>query len=244
MKTTKLFTIVLLVLAVLLAQTGSVFAAPAALEGTTYTVTGLACGTTGTTVIVTYDDGDTTTPEAVVEVSLETAVTLGLIAPNTVCSDAVLAGGIGYTFTDPAVLVPAPPIQEEAQHPVGAALAAFFGDIADYDTIMEAHDSGVGFGVIAQALWMTMKLDGDSELFQKIVDAKKTGDYSGITLEDGSTPQNWGQFKKALLKQKGEEQKPNLGEIMSNKDKGTDNDKSNNGKGQDKDKNKDKDKDK
>jgi hypothetical protein len=232
MKTTKLFVTVFLAFAVFLAQAGSVFAAPALQEGNpTATVTDLACGTDGTTVIVTYDDGDLNTPEVVVEVSLETAVTLGLIAPNTECSDAALADGIGVLI-DPALAIP---VEEESKHPVGAALAAFFGDITDYDAIMEAHESGVGFGVIAQALWMTMKLDGDSDVFKAIIDAKKSG--GTFTFGDETYP-NWGQFKKAVLTG---EKKQNLGAIMSGKNKDNDGngnvvEKSNNGKGNKKNK--------
>jgi len=66
--------------------------------------------------------------------------------------------------------------------------------------------------VIAQALWMTDKLEGDSEVFLAIIDAKKSGDYSSITMPDGSTPSNWGQFRKALLQG---DRKANLGQIMS-----------------------------
>ena len=79
---------------------------------------------------------------------------------------------------------------------------------------MEYHDDGTGFGVIAQALWMTNALEGGSETFSAILDAKKNKDFSGITLPDGSTPQNWGQFRKAVMKDR-EKAKENLGAIMS-----------------------------
>ena len=239
MKSTKPFVSMFIALAVLLAQTGFALAAPALQGTTTYMVTALACGTDGTTVIVTYDDGDLNTPEVVVEVSLETAAALGLIAPDTECGETALEGGIGYTLDDPAVLVP---VEEEAKHPVGAVLAAFF-DFTDYDAIMGAHEDGTGFGVIAQALWHVKKnLKNDSEEdFLKILNAKKTGDYSDFDdYFEGETPSNWGQFKKAMLNG---EKKGNLGQVMSDKEK-PDNgkpDKSNNGKG-DENSNKNKDK--
>lgn len=233
MKTTKLFVTIFLALAVLLAQAGSVFAAHGLQEASAGTVTGLVCGADGTTVIVTYLDENLASKE--VEISLESAVALGLIAENTECSDEALADGIG-DIIDPAALVP---VEEGPQHPVGAALAAFFGDITDYDAIMEAHENGTGFGVIAQALWMTLKLDGDSDTFMAIIDAKKSG---GTFTFGEETYSNWGQFKKAILHG---EKKQNLGAIMSNKDKddGGDNqgnalEKSNNGKGKNKNKNK------
>jgi hypothetical protein len=76
---------------------------------------------------------------------------------------------------------------------------------------MTAHEDGVGFGVIAQALWLTNELGGDSTTFQALVEAKQSGDYSAITLADGSTPDNWGDVVKSL--KKGD----NLGSVMSGK---------------------------
>ena len=46
------------------------------------------------------------------------------------------------------------------------------------------------------------------------MEAKQTKDYSGITLPDGSTPQNWGQFRKAVMSDR-DKSKENLGAIMS-----------------------------
>ena len=208
MKATKLLTTFILALAVLLAQTGSVYAQ----VPVTYTVTALECGTDGTTVLVTYDDGDLNTPEVTTEVSLETAVTLGLIAANTTCSTEALAAGIGVVI-DPTM---ATPVESGPQHPVGAALAAFFEGFADYDAIMAAHEDGVGFGVIAQALWLTKKLDNPEITFDMILQAKVDGDYSAFGFEEGTAPQNWGQFKKMVLNG---DKKANLGQVMSEKEK-------------------------
>jgi len=72
------------------------------------------------------------------------------------------------------------------------------------------HEDGFGFGVIAQALWMSDNLGGDISAAGLILDAKKSGDYSSFVLPDGSHPTNWGQFKKALR-----EKKNNLGVIVS-----------------------------
>jgi len=92
---------------------------------------------------------------------------------------------------------------------------------------MAAHANGTGFGVIAQALWLTKKLDGDADVFLAIIDAKKTKDFSAFVLADGTVPQNWGQFRKVIMDGK----KGNLGIVMANRD--------NNGNGKDKEKNKD-----
>lgn len=219
MKLMKLVAIFILTLAISLAQTGSALAQ----EPVTNKVTVLACGTDGTTILVTYDDGDATTPEVMVEVSLEDAVTLGLIASGVECSTETLANGVGTTI-DPAALTP---VEAEPQHPVGAALSLFFSGITDYETIMTAHEGGIGFGVIAQALWLTQNLEGDTATFNAIIEAKQSGDFSAFILDDGSTPQNWGQFRKAVLDN---DKKDNLGVVKS--DKSEDNvEKTNNGKG-------------
>jgi hypothetical protein len=183
-------------------------------------------------------------------VTLASAKTLGLISLDeanlpdcspeafTAILEAAPEGGLVVEITPEDIV----PVEEEAKHPVGYALSLFFGDIVDYDTIMQAHEDGTGFGVIAQALWMTMKMEGDSDFFTDVLTAKETGDYSAFVLEDGSTPQNWGQFKKAVVNG---DKKNNLGSVMSDKD--DDGGQTNNGKGPDKDKgnngnNKDKDK--
>jgi hypothetical protein len=90
-------------------------------------------------------------------------------------------------------------------------LSDFFSDMlgVDYETIMTFHEDGVGFGVIAQALWLTNKLEGDSTTFEALLEAKQSGDYSAITLADGSTPDNWGDVVKSL--KKGD----NLGSVIS-----------------------------
>lgn len=142
----------------------------------------------------------------------------------------------------------------EPQHAVGGALATFFD--FDYKVIMDTHDSGTGFGIIAQALWMTQKLLGDDSsaeektaLFLAIVTVKKDGNYEEFYNEffpdEETIPSSWGEFKKALL---AGDKKVNLGVVMSQKDKdnngagNTDNGGSNNpnNANSNKDKNKDK----
>jgi hypothetical protein len=113
-----------------------------------------------------------------------------------------------------------PPEEEPTtEHPVASALAEFFNDILGLEdgAIMSYHEDGMGFGVIAQACWMSYGLEGDAELLDDILEAKKSGDFSSITLPDGETAKNWGQFRKAALGN--EKAKKNLGAIMSGRAK-------------------------
>jgi len=182
------------------------------------------------TVLVTVTDE---TGTKIVELSLETALAFdpplvteidGFLVPNEELVDTDIT-------IDPATVISSEPVEEstEEQHPVASALSDFFFDIfsIEYDTIMTYHEDGVGFGVIAQALWMTNALTSDDEvilppdltpeaLFGLILDAKKDKNFGGlgITLPDGSEPTNWGQFRKAIMSDH-EKAKENLGAIMS-----------------------------
>lgn len=234
-------------IALLAAQAGPALAAPARqTESIAGTVSAAACDTDEagtTTILLTVQAADGTSQT--VRISQETAVTLGVLAPDTACSEEALAGAVGLEVSiDPSLVIPDGEEEGGMQHPVAYALSLFFDDITDYDTILSAHEDGTGFGVIAQALWMTVKMEGDSDVFLAILEAKETGDYSAFALEDGSVPQNWGQFKKAL-----KEKKANLGAVMSSTGDGDAGDDVNSaGNGQDKDKsnngNKNKDKNK
>jgi hypothetical protein len=171
--------------------------------------------TTGeTTVLVTLLDNMGTTQT--VRLSAEIAASLGLVTTDPAAGETTVNDGAISTAVeiDPATVITDEVGDEEGQHPAGSALSDFFSDLlgVDYDTIMGYHEDGIGFGVIAQALWMTNRLEGDTETFQMILDAKQSKDYNAITLPDGSTPQNWGQFKKAVM---GAEKKDNLGAVMS-----------------------------
>jgi len=255
MNKTKFFFSLLLSASILVVQVGSVFAAPAIqadtpVGGTVQSITLETDPTTGViTVIMTLMDENQLSQSA--RVSLESAITLGLVALDGDGNAMINELALGQPFeVDPAFLIPD---VEEEQHPVGNALATFFSDIAglDYEAIMTAHDEGMGFGVIAQALWLTTKLEGNAEIFQSILQAKQTGDYSAFTV-DGTTPSNWGQLKKAILNT---DKKNGVGAVMStprNNENGNGNDKdkdnnrneNGNGKGnnEDKDKNKEKNK--
>ena len=161
MKKLKFLTILSTALLLLMAQVGTVFAAPALQDTSiTGTITALECGADieNPTVLITLDvEG---VPQTV-EIDLATAVELGIIAADTECSpEAFSEGAIGTDVViDPAAVIP--PAEEGPQHPVGLALSMFFSEISDYDTIMAAHEDGTGFGVLAQALWLSMKMEGD-----------------------------------------------------------------------------------
>ena len=196
MKSIKLFVSFLLVIAVFAGQVSAVFAASELITGTVHSVTlETNANTAVTTVIITLLDNEESQN---VRITIESAISLGL----------VILGGDGNPIINEAILGQLIEIEpttvinnEQNQHPVGDALATFFSDIGalDYETIMTVHDGGTGFGVIAQALWLTRKLDGNSEVFLAIINAKRTKDYSAFVFKDGITPANWGQFKKAVL---------------------------------------------
>jgi len=212
MKKTKFLVSLILAFTVLVTQAGAVLAAPAPITGTVQVITLDKDLNTGITTVLVTVLGDGTTQT--VCLSLESAILLGLVVLNADGSPVINELVLNQTIEiDPGAVILN---QGEDRHPVGNALATFFSDVVDYDTIMAAHKEGTGFGVIAQALWLTLKLDGDPEVFLEIIKAKKTGDYSAFVLEDGTTPKNWGQFKKAVLDgDKG----GNLGVVMSDKEK-------------------------
>jgi hypothetical protein len=209
---TKILSVALLTLALLFAQVGAAAAAPSAQDTTpiTGTIQSITLETDAqgvTTVLVTL--ADDTGATQTVRLSVETALALGLVTLDPVTSQPVVnESQVGQTIEiDPATVIPDEE-EEEATNPVAALLAAFFGE--DASVVDAYHDDGFGFGVIAQAMWMSQNLNGDASLTEMILEAKETGDYSAFVLPDGSTPSNWGQFKKAVL-----EKKNNLGVIVS-----------------------------
>ncbi len=193
----------------LVGQVGIVLAAPSSQEaspitGTVQSITLETDANTGiTTVIVEVMGADQT--RQTVHINQTTAQRLGLIVFNGDGNPVINNSALGkHIKIDLEVVIPD---QEADRHPVANALEAFFSDIEglDYDTIMAAHDSGVGFGVIAQALWLTQDLKGDASLFQALLLAKQTNNYENLPFkivdDDGNDiiPKNWGQLRKALL---------------------------------------------
>lgn len=232
MKNTKFLISLTLVFAVLVAQVSAVFAAPAAIAGTVQSVTlETHTNTAVTTVLLTVvENGEPQT----VRITLESAITLGIVIlggdGNPVINELILGQPVEV---DPATVITD---EQMEQHPVGSALATFFSDIIDldYETIMAAHENGTGFGVIAQALWLTRKLDGAADVFVAIIDAKRSKDFSAFVLEDGTVPQNWGQFKKVILD--GKKGKPGIATAdQGNNGSGNNGNGNGNGNGKDKD---------
>lgn len=237
---TKSLAAILLVMAVLFAQAGTVFASPSTQEATPIlgTIQSITTetnenGVTSVLVTVLDDMGAAQT----VRLSVETAVALGLVTLDATTNEPLVdSTKIGQLVEiDPTTVI----VDEETEnvHPIAAILASFFG--VDASVVDGYHEDGYGFGVIAQAMWMAQGLNGDVSTANLILEAKESGDYSAFILPDGSTPTNWGQFKKAAL---GKDKK-NLGVIVSGQAGDSVDDFSaqqENGKGNGKDKNKDK----
>jgi hypothetical protein len=257
MSKTKFFTGILLAMAVLFAQVGMVAAAPPMQDTTpiTGTIQSIVTETDAnnvTTVLVTFTDEQGATQT--VRLSLETAAGLNLVDQTTL---QVNESQIGQPITiDPATIVPDEEPVEENIHPIAALLANFFGE--DPSIVSGYHEDGFGFGVIAQAMWMSRNLTGteneagDASLAGDILQAKRDKDFEtffethpeyGEQIGD-NLPTNWGQFKKLLR-----EKKNNLGVIVSGQaEEGTEDPamqlNQDNGKNKDKDKGNGKDKDK
>lgn len=238
----KLLGSVLVVLAVLFAQVGNVAAAPQAQDTTPIsgTIVSIVTGmdAEGTTIVVVTLEGGQT-----VRMSVETAVTLGLVTLDPTTNEPVVdETKVGQTVEiDPSAVIPE---EEEDVHPIAEILGDYFD--VDPSVVNEYHEDGFGFGVIAQAMWMSEGLNGDASAAGLILEAKRSGNYDAFTLPDGSSPTNWGQFKKALKENK---DKHNLGVIVSGHADDEDSPKSNGqdknedkGNGKDKDKNKNKNK--
>jgi hypothetical protein len=209
--------------ALLVMITGTVFAQETTppLSGEVQSVTLETDTTTDTTTVVVtlVDELDEV---HTVRIGLQTAVELGLVAleQSYVVVDIPEGTVVEVTLESDEILeeITEEETEDETLHPVGSALSDFFSALlgVDYDTVMAYHEDGIGFGVIAQALWMTKSLEGDTAMLQVILDAKKSGDFSAVVLPDGSSPSNWGQFRQAVLKDN-EEAKDNLGAIKSGK---------------------------
>ena len=233
MSKTKLLAGVLLVFMLLTAQVGMAAAAPliqdANITGTIQDITTETDANGVTTVMVTLEDDQGAIQT--VRISLAYAVELGLIDPTTqepvpleeLTEDVTIDANEVIADEEPA---------EESVHPIAWLLATFFfPDDPDMASLIDSFHTGdneeeqvFGFGVIAQALWMSQSFteDGtaDATLAEQILAAKKSGEYDNITLSDGTVfewpdgnvPANWGMFKKALRENK---EKHNLGVIVS-----------------------------
>ena len=220
----KIIVSLTLVIALLTLSVGTVFAQET-VEDVTGTVQSISIETdaeTGETTVVVEVLDATTGESQFVRISEADAVALGLVTTDPVTGEPVVveeAVGSETTIGGDVIIPDEDTGEEEQEHPVGSALGEYFGELlgVDYDMIMEFHegsedgDNGMGFGVIAQALWLTSQAEGAFTV-EELLKAKRDHDYSLITLgESESTPENWGDVVKFL--KKGE----NLGSIMSGK---------------------------
>ncbi|HXD10372.1 MAG TPA: hypothetical protein VN653_09945 [Anaerolineales bacterium] len=213
----KLILTVGLTLIVLFAQVGSAAAAPQAqtptpITGTIQSITLETDANGVTTVLVTLLDAQNVVQT--VRISVDTAVTLGLVTLDPITNAPVIVDAqVGQPVTiDPTTVIPDQGTGESV-NPISALLASFFGE--DAAVIDGFHTDGFGFGVIAQALWMSQNLNGDATLAGDILQAKRDKDFETFfeahpDLFDGTIPTNWGQFRKAVLNKKN-----NLGVIVS-----------------------------
>lgn len=209
------FTSIFLVLVLLAMTAGTAFAQETTpITGAVQSVVLETDATTGETIVVVTILDETTSTLQTVKLSLETAETLGLVTTDPTTSESkVTENAVGTTVEIDPTTILIEEDTEEDRRPVGSRLSDFFSGLlgVDYDTIMTFHEDGVGFGVIAQALWLTNNLDGDTATFEALLEAKQSGDYSAVTLADDTTPDNWGDVVKSL--KKGD----NLGSVMSGK---------------------------
>jgi len=224
---------------VLFAQVGNVAAAPLAQTPTadlTGIVTDISFETDAnneTIVVVTLVDDQNVSQT--VRISVATAASLGLLElDENNQPDIDPATGLPIAvdvtlLTEPVTItsdtiIPDTTTEEEPVHPIATLLAAFFGaeDENLASVIDDYHTDGYGFGVIAQALWMSQNLTatgdeaGDASLAGDILQAKRDKDFETFftnhpeIIFDGTIPTNWGQFRKALL-----DKKQNLGVVVS-----------------------------
>ncbi len=175
-----------------------------------------ASDSSGNTIIVVMLT-DNLGKSQTVNLSVDTAVTLGLVTKNPDGSITV-NDVVGQSVAIDASTVLTDPCKssEGAQQPVGKALSDYFCRSLglDYDTVQAYHADGFGYGEIAQACFMSQALGGDAALCGSILDAKKSGDFSSLVLPNGDTPKNWGQLKKDVLSQE-VKSLTNLGAIVS-----------------------------
>ena len=170
-----------------------------------------------------------------VRMSVDDAVTNGLAVVEVDGTVTIIATeGQAFSIDESMLLADPCAMPEDASQPISKILAGYFcGDLGtSYKDIQTLHEDGFGFGEIAQACFMALKLDGTGKLCADILAAKKSGDYSKLTLPDDVTVSNWGQLRKAVLGH-GNKDSSNLGSVVS---ESTKNDKeknnTNNGNGQ------------
>ena len=206
----KFFLCLFLGVAVVIAQAGSALAAPSWQDDAPIT------GTVQSAVVEADSVSDTQTVLVTllvnreaqsIHVSVQTAADLGLVSLDengaAVIDESVWGSDLTIASAD---ILSDGSVTNERDHPVGSKITEFFSGLVDvdYELVMSSRSNRFGFGVISQALWMTDNLGGDATLFETILDAKKSNDYTSVALSETTIPQNWGQFKKTVLQEAGD----------------------------------------
>lgn len=260
MSKTKVLISLVVVTSLLVGQAGIVLAAPALQEaapitGTVQSITIETDPNTAITTVVIEVIGKNQVPQTV-RVGQRAAEGLGLIVLNGDGSPVINNSALGKQIKIELTVVI--PEEQPDRHPVADALATFFFEDLSvendtvYGAIMEAHNTGVSFAAIAQALWLTQQIPEGSlpeignklDVFEALLAAKESGDYSSFTFIDESgatiTPKNWGQLRKAVLEHKkiGKSKNAPSNQSNDNKDKKNKADKKDKGSGNNKDKQK------
>ena len=172
-----------------------------------------------------------------IRLSVNDAVMHGLAVLNEDGSVTIIAAEGQDVHVDETLILADPCVMpENSSQPISKLLANYFcGDLGlSYDDFQSLHEGGFGFGEIAQACFMALKLEGTGQLCSDILYAKTTGDYSKLTLPDGGTVSNWGQLRKAII---GKDKKDSsLGSVVSDTAKSNSNKDKNKDTGKDKNK--------
>lgn len=241
---TKLLASILLILAVMFVQVGNVAAAPQTQDGTTTTINGTIQEITteldanGETVVVVKVLDDQGTMQTVT-LSAQEAADNKLFDLTTGELLAKAEDSVELVVDPTDVVTDEEPVAPDV-HPISMLLAKFFfggeddlGLTYEMASLIDSFHNGdyqlgenetldqvFGFGVIAQALWMSRNSEGnaDIELAGDILQAKQDKNYDAFFEAHpeyadqfgDNTPGNWGQFKKVLR-----EKKQNLGVIVS-----------------------------
>lgn len=240
-----------LTLALLLAQVGVVLAAPPAQTGdVTGMVTNVVVDDTTDpdTVLVTIDGSQTVRILATdaQTLGLVTIDGTGVATPNPLPTDPITIPGAqivpdttgeGEEVTHPVALaladffgVDASEIMDVHENGVCEESAGGEGGTTGEPTAGTEATTGeggcdshsIGFGLIAQALWMAHDFgEGTSFEWQDILLAKQNHDFSSLLEGDPDAPEitNWGQFKKYVRESQDDPDKGhNLGGVMSERE--------------------------
>lgn len=191
------------------------------IEGTVQSCEATTDGFTGDPIvvcIVTLATGETLT----VRLSLSDAVEKGLAVWNEDGLVEIIATEGQDVMIEEDMLLDDPcGLPAGDNHPIAKIMANYFCEELGTtpDILQTLHEDGFGFGEIAQACFMAVQLDGTGSLCEEILYAKKSGDYSNLTLPDGVTVTNWGQLRKTVLDDKSSNPGSIVSENAKNKEK-------------------------